>query len=109
MEDFIPSIIGDLTLDTALYEYAEQTEDPDLNLTYSYNGETFITIDADGVGLFEIIGENDFWYVDDLLWGPDFWVGDDTDGNVVAYEGTDTIAFTVTDITLEDYMTFNLL
>ena len=110
MEDFIPSIIGDLTLDTALYEYADQTQDPDLHLEYSYNGETLITIDTDGVSLNEIIGEtgivaDDIWYVEDLLWGREFWVGDDTDGNVVAYEQTDTVAFTVTDITLEDYMT----
>ena len=104
MLDLIASISDNLTLDAALSTYALQTKDPDLHLKYSYNGETLITIDTDGLSFNDINGTTgifdnfEVWSINGNL-----SVGDDADGNVVLYEPTDTVAITVTDITLADY------
>ena len=104
MLDLIASISDNLTLDAALSTYALQTTDPDLHLKYSYNGETLITIDTDGLSFNDINGTTgifdnfEVWSING-----DFSVGDDADGNVVLYEPTDTVAITVTDITLAEY------
>ena len=104
MLDLIASISDNLTLDAALSTYALQTKDPDLHLKYSYNGETLITIDTDGLSFNDINGTTgifdnfEVWSINGNL-----SVGDDADGNVVLYEPTDTVAITVTDITLAEY------
>lgn len=98
------TLMEETGISAALSTYALQTKDPDLHLKYSYNGETLITIDTDGLSFNDINGTTgifdnfEVWNING-----NFSVGDDADGNVVLYEPTDTVAITVTDITLADY------